>query len=489
MSLNSSIIVVTVITAIIFAAIGLLYTLRTRTTAGNYIISRNKAGGWLATATLVASGLGAWILFSPAETGTWAGIVGLIGYSIGSAAPLLTFIFIGARLKRLMPSGHSLTEFVRIRYGVVAHIMVLLVMIFYMFIFLSAELTGISQAVNLLGGTPLVFTASVVGILTVIYTAFGGIKASIFTDSIQFTIIIPLIVAVFLILLVTLGGFGSAFESVNMQNPELFSFNNRPGIEFAFTLIIAIWAADMFNGGFWQRVYSCKDGKSLKRGFLAAGLIVIPVIFIMGILGIVAVGNGNLSEPSVALFELITTTLPGWALGVVLVLALILVMSSMDSLLSGISSVFTADLAGLKPALSGKKLLGFSRVATALLIVPVIILASNGYSVLYLFLIADLVCAATVFPIFYGLFSARIGQNTIIVSCAVGIIVGALFFPNPDYEGWNSIPHAGNFLVSFGSSVGISGAICLLSDSYIKLKGNTEEFPFSRLSSEVKEIE
>jgi Na+/proline symporter len=468
LSLNISIILVTVITALLFAVIGLLYTLKTKTTAGNYIIARNKVGGLLATATLVASGLGAWILFSPAETGASSGIVGLIGYSIGSAAPLLAFIFLGSRLRRLMPEGHSLTEFVKLRYGSAAHILTLVVMVFYMFVFLAAELTGISLAVNLLGGTPLVITASIVGIFTMIYTAFGGIRVSIFTDSIQFVFIIPLIAAVFLILLVALGGFGSAFSTVNLENRDLLSLTHWPGIEFGLTLIIAISAAEMFNGAYWQRVYSCKDERSLKTGFLSAGLLVIPVIFLMGLLGVVATGNSNLVEPSSALFELLINVVPSWVFGIVLVLAVILVMSSMDSLLNGISSVFTADLAQLIPNLAGSKLLLLSRLATAALIIPLIVIASNGYSVLYLFLIADLVCAATVFPIFYGLFSPRVGQKTILISCAIGIIIGALFFPNSSYEGWNSIPYSGRFLVSFGAAVGISAVVCLITDTYMK---------------------
>jgi MFS family permease len=97
------------------------------------------------------------------------------------------------------------------------------------------------------------------------------------------------------------------------------------------------------------------------------------------------------------------------------------------------------------------------------------VIASNGYSVLYLFLIADLVCAATVFPVFYGLFSPRVGQKTILISSIAGIIVGALFFPNSDYEGWIAIPYAGRFLVSFGTAVGVSAVVCLFSDIYMKL--------------------
>ena len=44
-----------------------------------------------------------------------------------------------------------------------------------------------------------------------------------------------------------------------------------------------------------------------------------------------------------------------------------------------------------------------------------------------------------------------------------------LFSPNSDYEGWISIPYAGRFLVSFGAAVGVSAAVYLLSDVYMKL--------------------
>ena len=207
---------------------------------------------------------------------------------------------------------------IRDSYGPGPQILALLVMVFYMFIFLTAELTGISLAVNILGGTPLVITASIVGIFTVIYTVFGGIRVSIFTDSIQFAVIIPMIAAVVLILVIALGGFGTAFEAVNLENKDLLSLTHWPGIEFGLTLIIAIWAAEMFNGAYWQRVYSCKDEKALKTGFLAAGVIVIPVIFLLGILGMVAVGNGSLSEPSTALFDLVKDVVPTWVFGCLL---------------------------------------------------------------------------------------------------------------------------------------------------------------------------
>ena len=58
-------------------------------------MARRSAGYQVTTATLVASVIGAWVLFSPAEAGTWAGLAALVGYGIGQAAPLFAFVFLG----------------------------------------------------------------------------------------------------------------------------------------------------------------------------------------------------------------------------------------------------------------------------------------------------------------------------------------------------------------------------------------------------------
>lgn len=66
-----------------------------------------------------------------------------------------------------------------------------------------------------------------------------------------------------------------------------------------------------------------------------------------------------------------------------------------------------------------------------LLAIPVMIVASQGYSVLYLFLLADLLCSAAAFPVFYGLFSRKHDGVTATTATAAGLVVGLFFFPAP----------------------------------------------------------
>ena len=482
-------IVITVVTAAVFVAAGVLAVRRRTLGIEEFLVARSSAGTKVSTATLVASVIGAWVLLSPAETGTWAGLVALVGYGIGQAAPLVAFMFVGPRMRRLMPDGHSLTEYVWHRYGRVMYGFTLAVIVFYMFVFLSAELTGISQAVRLLGDTPLWLTAVIVGLLTVAYTAYGGIRASIFTDTIQFSLILPLLAISFVAAVAAIGGLGDALDPVREKAPQLLSFSHGAGIEFGFTLIIAVLAANMFHQGFWQRVYTTKDDRTLRIGFGVAGAVVIPVILLAGILGVMAVGQGVVKDPSVALFSLVNAVMPTWAVVVVLVLALVLVMSSLDTLLNGIASAITSDLARFKPGFGGVKLLRSSRSITVVLIVPAIFVASQGWSVLYLFLIADLVCSAAMFPVFWGLYSGRFTGNAAITSSVAGLVVGVLFFPKSDFSPWlPDIFWAGKFLASFGMALGVSVVISLvLTAVSSQLRAST--FDFSQLRERVRLIE
>ena len=483
-------VVITIVTAGIFLALGVWYVGRQRITVEDYIVSRNTAGTGLATATLVAGALGAWILFSPAETGTWAGITGLIGYGIGSALPLVAFVLLGARMRRLMPHGHSITEYTWHRFGPMMYYLTLAVVIFYMLVYLTAELTGIAQAVNLIGGTPLVVTALIVGVLTVAYTAYGGMRASLFTDRIQFYVIIPLLVVVILAGIFGFGG-GTLGETLE-SSPELLSLTHMPGIEFGVVLIIAIFAATMFNQGSWQRIYTVRDIPTLRRGYLIAGIVVLPVIFLTGLFGIMAVSKGLAEDPSVAMFSFVVSVMPMWAVLAVLVLAMVLVMSSMDTLLNGITSAITTDLTRYAPGGPGNRseigalILRSSRIMTILLIVPAIVVASQGFSVLYLFLIADLVCAAVVFPMLFGLYARNFSGKAAFVSGIVGLVVGALFFPGPDFAGWSGIPGAGSFLYSFGAALGVSAIISVI---FALVSSSENAYDFNRLSEEVQLIE
>jgi Na+(H+)/acetate symporter ActP len=123
------------------------------------------------------------------------------------------------------------------------------------------------------------------------------------------------------------------------------------------------------------------------------------------------------------------------------------------------------------------------------LILPAIYIASQGYSVLYLFLIADLVCAAALFPVFYGLYSKRLAGAAAMLSALAGLVVGALFFPNPDFGAWNELPGAGRLVISFGAALGVSGVLSIAFGIVARVLLPEATFDFSRLREKVGLIE
>ncbi|MDA1197062.1 MAG: hypothetical protein O2779_03805 [Nanoarchaeota archaeon] len=434
------------LTAIIFAAIGISYARKQHLTAEDYLSSRNSLGLGAAIASLVASGMGAWILFSPAEAAITAGMTALIGYALASALVLFIFAWLGKRLRILMPNGHSLTEYVLHRYGKGMYYIVIIVMLLYMAVFLTAELSGIAQANELVFKTPLIFSTAIIGLATVAYTSLGGLKATLFTDKIQTWFILPLLAIIFIATVSFFGGFSDTMTQVTTTNPDLLNPTNPYGIEYALTLLIAIIGAELFNQGNWQRVYAPKTKKIMSLSFMGAGLIVFAVIMLVGLLGFFAIPTGQAINPSVALFTLLLHATPSWILLTTMVLATTLIMSSMDTLLNGMVSIFAVDIVRVIPNVNKKKLIGAAKAFTLVLAGIAILIASKGYSVLYLFLVADLICVAAVFPTLFGLFNKKYSGTVAIISTIAALIAGAFLFPDPTFARGNLLK---SFLVAF----------------------------------------
>ncbi|MEW6637970.1 MAG: sodium:solute symporter, partial [Actinomycetota bacterium] len=158
---------------------------------------------------------------------------------------------------------------------------------------------------------------------------------------------------------------------------------------------------------------------------------VIPIVLTLGLFGLAAVGLDRAQTPSVALFSVLLESLPPALEAALVILGLTLVMSSADTLLNGLASLVAVDLRRALPGVRARSLLRISRWSTVALALPLLLIASQGYSVLYLFLLADLVCAAAAFPVFYGLYSDRYTGRAAIWAMLAGLVAGGLLFPDP----------------------------------------------------------
>ena len=415
--------------SIIFVILGIVYSKKFKG-LNNYLLANRSVGTFSLTSSLVASALGAWILFGPASAATWGGIGAVIGYALGTAFPLFILIYLGTQFREKYPKGKTLIEVIRLKYGPNLFKLILVLSIFYMTIFLIAEVTAVSMLINYISGTDLWITALIVIISSLIYTLYGGLRASIFTDNIQFLFLIVLLLITFSYLF----NFNTNefnFDYIKTKQPQLLSINYLPNFTAGLTFFIAVAATNLFHQGNWQRVYAAKNTEVLKKSLIFSFLIIIPIVFFMGFTGLVAASSENIVAPDLAFFQLLLKDQYLIISVIIIFLAISLTVSSIDTIINAISSLIIVD---------GKKIIKIknydllSKQIIIILSIIALFVASKGLSILYLFLLADLLCCAAVLSIFYGFYSKTFFEKNAYVSIIVGLIAGLLLFPSPDFS-------------------------------------------------------
>jgi Na+/proline symporter len=421
-----------IIISLIFAILG-LYQSKKFQGINNYLTANRNIGLFSLTTSLVASALGAWILFGPASASTWGGLGAVIGYSLGTAFPMIFLIYLGKKIRNEFPRGSSLIEFMRKKFGKSLFKLILLMTIFYMFIFLCAEVTAVAVLINYISGTELWITALIVLLATLSYTLYGGLRASIFTDNIQMiVIVILLVVSVSCIISFTENEFSFAF--IEEKNPQLLSSSYIPSYTAGLTFFIAVAATNLFHQGNWQRVYAAKDYQTLKKSLIISFFIIIPIVFFMGFAGMVSFSIDPSNRPDLGFFTLLLKEQSELLSLLVIILGLALTISTVDTLVNAISSLFVIDGKATFNLNKKTDYLSLSKYFIIFLSIIAFIVASKGFDILYLFLLADLFCCAFVFTVFYSFYNKNIEERTAYISIVVGLIGGFLMFPFPDFS-------------------------------------------------------
>ena len=429
---QSSSLTLVIIISLIFVIFGIYHSKKFQG-INNYLTANRNIGLFSLTTSLVASALGAWILFGPASASTWGGIGAVIGYALGTGFPMIFLIYLGKKIRTDFPKGSSLIEYMRQKFGKSLFKLILLMTIFYMFIFLCAEVTAVAVLINYISGTELWITALIVIISTLTYTLYGGLRASIFTDNIQmFVIAVLLLITISYITL--FNGNNFSFEFIESKNPQLLSSSYVPSYTAGLTFFIAVAATNLFHQGNWQRVYAAKNYETLKKGLIISFLIIVPIVFLMGFIGMVSFSVDPTNRPDLGFFTLLLKEQTELLSLLIIVLGLALTISTVDTLVNAISSLFVVDG---KATFNFDKKTDYLKLSKYFIIsisIIVFIVASKGFDILYLFLLADLFCCAFVLTVFYSFYNKRINEKIAYISIIAGLIAGFLMFPFPDFS-------------------------------------------------------
>jgi Na+/proline symporter len=422
---------VTVIVGLFFIGLGYLNS-KKATNNKNYIVGDRDENIFSLTASLTASALGAWVLFGPASAATWGGIGAVIGYALGSAAPMLFLYNFGPKIRKEFPNGLTLTVFIKKRFGLGILKISLFLILFYLTIFLIAEVTAIASLLNFISQVPLWITAGVTLIICLLYILRGGFKLSIITDRYQFSFIMLIILASVFIILGNVDI--PSYELIKKNSPNLIDKSYLPNYTAGLTFFIAVSATNLFHQGNWQRVFSAKNNSILKSSLIYSSIIIFFIVFWMGYSGLISYSLNSKVIPDLAFFDLILNNKNSLVIIGILILAISLTLSTIDTLINAISSLIIVDGTKINKFLRGKEIKSKANLIVLLLSVLVFILASKGYSILYLFLLADLLCCAAVITIFYGFFNKKVNSKLAASSIFCGLFFGILFFPSMDFQ-------------------------------------------------------
>ena len=376
-----------------------LRTTKIQSSDSEYFVLNKTEGVFGLSLSFYASGMGLWILTSPAEV-AWYGLgFDIYGYALSAATPFILIYFFGPKIASLTPDGATLPQFIEKRYGSSAQKVVSIVAVLYMTAFLIAEFASINfifpEIVKISGLT----ISALVGFFTFLYLNKSGFKASYITDRFQGLGIIALLSVLFAIWFSqnSISDLISYSQLGGINSFETFSFKS------ALAVVVAVTAAEVFSQGYWQRTFSAENTKSIKSASVYAGLGCFITVLLLGIAGAVGAGKG-IENPTLSFIQQLELSTPMSFL--LLVLCTLLVASSVDTLENAISSTISLDLVK-KGAIEAR----FITVGIVVFSILCSVYVSNIFNV---FLVADLFAVCLVFPTFYKLKNKSTGSYLLI---------------------------------------------------------------------------
>ena len=257
-----------------------------------------------------------------------------------------------------------------------------------------AELSALQQIITALTGLNGLPAVIVECVVTTVYTSLGGFKVSFITDNIQGAMVVGLII----IGCITVGV--KTHISHDLIEKSHYLDASLLGWQLVYILPVAILTNDFFISGFWMRTFAAKTDKDLRLGVSIATVAVAIILTLVGVAGLLAGWSGALGDPpeqsSIAFF-LLLEQLPGWVVGIVLVMTVSLSTAAFDSFQSAMVSTGSNDI------FRNKLNLWVLRASVVLIIVPVVVVALKSPSVLQIYLISDLISASSIPVLVIGL--------------------------------------------------------------------------------------
>ncbi len=371
---------------------------------------------------LFVTSIGSGVIFGPASfVLSGGGWIGLVTYSVFAGLPLVIIASLGSVIRSRIPKPMSIASFAKWRYGTAMEILISLNVLFNLGIALAVEYTAVgSLFVQYLDTSPWV-PILVVGIATMGYTIAGGLYISIITDQAQSYLIVLLVSIVFGHLMVN-------FRPAQFPPLPAALGVTETGLGSFVTIGVALTAASIFSDAIWQRVWSAESQKSLRKGAFYAMLMTIAITFFFAFGGFLAgwiglIDLNDSAQVNSAFFAILkpsnadkSSQVPLYILTIVVLLAVILNEAAVDSFQNAILDTVIS----LFISFGFDVPLWMTRIVVVIINVPLMIVGTQGYSIISLYLMTNILTTCCLIPLCIGLVQSLdeiVTQGTVIFGC------------------------------------------------------------------------
>ncbi len=412
----------------------------------------STAGRTVKTGLIVTSVVSAWTwaatLLQSSTVAYQYGVSGPFWYAAGASIQVVLFAIIAIELKRKSPMTHTFPEMINARYGKTPHKVFLIFAFMTNTIVTSMLILGGAAVVNTLTGIDIYIASFLIPIGVIIYTLFGGLKATFFAEyfNTAFVFVVVLIfVSTIYFVNPEIGGISGMFDKlVNAAGLKPVDGNamgayltlaSIGALIFGIINIVGNFGTVFVDQSYWQRAIASRP-RSVVPGFLIGGLAWFAIPFTLATtLGLAAVAvNMEVSAEQISaglVAPLAASHLLG-DIGAILILTVLFttVTAAGSAQLISVSSLVTYDIyrTYIKPSSTGRELMKVSRVTILGFGMGMGVLASilflSGASLQYVYLAMGILIGSAVAPISLAILWKKTNRLAATLAAIVGLICG-----------------------------------------------------------------
>jgi len=305
--------------------------------------------------------------------------------------------------------------------------------------YMATAVLGVGLAVDVLSDGTVPFAAAAAGILlvTLAYTAAGGMRATMWTNVFQGATFLVFVVVAFFVITGRHGGVAALFEQVAAQAPALLVKGDRPAFAFGRwnSWALAISLTVIAFPHMLVRIFAARGPQTLKNTCMlyppALVLLWAPVV-LLGVFGAVLFPGLEGKHSDRVLPLLVRADLPPVLQGVGLAGLLAAVMSTLDAQLLTLSSMLGRDvLRVVRPDLAPRAEVRIGRLFTlGLGLVVYAVVVARPASIFQIAAFSFSGYVMLVPTLYLGLAWPRFDARAALASMAGGVVVlGAAMVP------------------------------------------------------------